>query len=182
MKRVLTITMKSVAALMLLSFLMGANCVTSGNVIILQDIPDFDAQTESNITAHEIDLGENEDWQDQREDIISIDDIGFACRIHNNGAAVASGQLYLSVAKEETSVEGIKENAVLLLDGIAVNPGETREIEWGESHGFIKNFNEAKAVVFNKTEIFWVYFIAAETPFNISVNDVVLIMSINGTP
>jgi hypothetical protein len=180
MKKIILITLKSALALVALTMVMGANCVTSGNIVILQEIPDFNAQTANTLTAENVNLLENEDWQDHKEDINSIDDIGFACRITNHESSAASGQLYVSKLKEQTTVESIKDNAILVLDGITVNPGETREIKWGESHDFIMNFESVKDVIFS--ENFWVYFIAAETPFEITVDDIVLIMSINGKP
>ncbi len=179
-KRFVLFTLKSALAVLALMVIMGANCVTSGNVVIIEEIEDFVAQTSSTLTTENVNLTENEDWQDQKEDINSIDDIGFACRITNNAAATAAGQLWISKAKQQTTIEAIKTNGVLVLDGITVEPGQTREIKWGESHDFIKNFDATKEVIF--AENFWVYFIASEVPFNITVEDIVLIMSINGKP
>ncbi len=179
-KKILPIMAKSTLVILGLALVMGANCVTTGNIVILQDINDFTAQTETNLNAINVNLTENSDWQDHRADINSIDDIGFACRIDNNGSSVAAGQLYVSKEKQLTTVDAIKKNAVLVLDGISVDPGATREIKWGESHDFLKNFDATKDVIFS--ENFWVYFIAANTPFDVTARDIVLILSINGKP
>lgn len=178
MKKSVVILTKTTAAVIALFIVMGANCITSGNILVVVDIEDFGAQTNNVFTSKKVDLRENEDWKEHKEDINSIDDLGFAVRITNNADVPAAGQLYVSANKDLTTIEAVRSNAILVLDGIVVQPGVERAIEWGESKSFVKNFVEAKKVIFK--ELFYVYFIAAETPFDITVRDLVLIMSVNG--
>lgn len=171
-----------VLAVALIAFLaMGASCITTGNVMVVEYLDDLSAVSGQTITSGDVDLRENQDWQEHKEDIIGIDDLGFACRITNNSNASASGQLYVSPNdKDYTTEAAIRANGILVLDGIVVPAGETRDIEWQESYDFLQNFEQVKEVVFG--EQFHYYFIAAETPFDIDVTDIVLFMSINGKP
>ena len=182
MKKSILILTRTAAAVAALFIVMGANCITSGNILVVVDIDNFDAQTDTEFETRRVDLSENEDWKEHKEDINSIDDLGFAVRITNNADVPAAGQLYVwsNPKGATTTVDEVRANAILVLDGIVVEPGKTREIEWGESKSFVKNFVEAKKVIFG--EEFYVYFFAAETPFSITVQDLVLIMSVNGKP
>lgn len=181
MKKTLLIGIRTLAIALIAFFAMGASCITTGNVMVVEYLDDLSAATGQTITSGDVDLSENEDWEDHKEDINGIDDIGFACRIRNNANAAASGQLYVSPNdKDYTTEAAIRANGILVLDGIVVPAGETREILWQDSYDYLKNFELVKEIVFG--EQFHYYFIAAETPFDIDVTDIVLFMSINGKP
>ncbi len=181
MKKILLIGLRALAVALVAFFAMGASCITTGNVMVVEYLDDLSAATGQAITSGDVNLEENEDWQDHKEDINGIDDLGFACRITNNSNASASGQLYVSPNdKDYTTEAAIRANGILVLDGIVVPAGQTREIKWQESYDYLKNFEQVKEVVFG--EQFHYYFIAAETPFDIDVTDIVLFMSINGKP
>jgi hypothetical protein len=184
MNKFISLSVKLLLAALAVFLCMGANCVTTGNVMVVEYIDDFDAQTESNLDFEEVDLTTNDDWNDNKEDIAGIDDIGFACRIENLATEPAGGQLFLykpkNPADQLTTYEDVVEQGTLLLSGIVVAPGATREILWDESYDFLQNFDAAKEIVFS--EKFQVYFIADETPFSIHVTDIVLFLSISGKP
>lgn len=181
MNTLLKISIRIVAIGVLAFLAMGANCITTGNVMVVEYLDPLDANSAQAISYGEVNLENNGDWNEHKDDIAAVDDIGFACRITNNGSTVAAGQLYVSeLDKTLTTPEQIQEQAILVLDGITVQPGATREIEWQESYDFLMNFEETKQVIF--TEHFKYYFIAEETPFNIHVEDIVLFLSVNGKP
>jgi hypothetical protein len=181
MKKFITIAMKTSIVGLVAFLCMGASCITSGNVMVVEYLDDLHAATGAVINSGDVDLSTNSDWNDHKEDINGIDDLGFACRITNNSNAAASGQLYVSANdKDYTTEAAIRANAILVLDGIVVPAGGTRDIEWQESYDFLKNFDQVKTTIFG--EQFHYYFIAAETPFDIDVTDLVLFLSINGKP
>ena len=174
-----------IAALALLSlavvFLsMGANCIVSGNVlVIIEDLGPIHASSSGEFQKVSVDLKTNGTWNDHKKDLISIDDIGFACKITNHELTEATGQIWIS-DKSYSSPADVRANAVKILDGIAVPADSSRSIEWKESADFLSNFNEAKTIIY--TEKFYLYFMVAETPFSIDVNDIVLFLSCNGKP
>lgn len=181
MKNILSITTKTLAIALIAFLTMGASCITSGNIMVVEYLDDLHAETGATISSGDVNLADNSDWQDHKADINGIDDLGFACKITNNSNATASGQLYVSPNdKDYTTESAIRANGILVLDGIVVPAGATRKIEWQESYDFLMNFETVKKVIFG--EQFHYYFIAAETPFNIDVTDIVLFMSINGKP
>lgn len=181
MKKFLPIAIKTLIVGLIAFLSMGASCITTGNVMVVEYLDDLHAETGVTINSGDVDLSTNSDWNDHKADIVGIDDLGFACRITNNSGVAASGQLYVSANdKDYTTETAIRANAILVLDGIVVPAGETVDIEWQDSYDYLENFDLVKEVIFG--EQFHYYFIAAETPFNIDVTDLVLFLSINGKP
>ncbi len=179
MKKTLIIALKIGLGVLALLLTLGNNCITSGNIVVVLDLPDLVGQTNTSFNPQSVDLTQNSDWKEHKDQLNSVDDIGFACTIVNHESSVATGQIWIS-DKSYSSPADVRANAVKILDGIAIPAGGTRSIEWKESADFLSNFNEAKTIVY--TEQFYLYFMVAETPFSIDVNDIVLFLSCNGKP
>jgi hypothetical protein len=180
MKKTFIIALKIGLAILALLMTLGNNCITSGNIVaVIDDLPDLVGQTNTNFNPRSVDLTENGDWKEHRDQLNSVDDIGFACKITNHESSVATGQIWIS-DKSYTTPDAVRAGAVKILDGIAIVAGGTRSIEWKESADFLSNFNEAKTIVY--TEKFYVYFMVAETPFHIDVKDIIIFLSVNGKP
>lgn len=184
MKKTFIIALKIGLGILALLMTLGNNCVTSGNVVIMiDDLPDLVGQTDVNFNPRLADLNSPDvkDWKDHKDQLNSVDDIGFACKITNHTPSIATGQIWISDAKTLYSSPGeVTAHAVKILDGIAIAAGGTRSIEWKESADFLSNFNEAKRIIY--TEKFYLYFMVEETPFHIDVKDIVLFLSCNGSP
>jgi hypothetical protein len=179
MKKALVISLKIGLGVLALLMTLGNNCITSGNIVIVMDLPNLTGQTNTSFNPQPVDLTENSDWKDHKDQLNSVDDIGFACTIKNYESSVATGQIWIS-DKSYSSPADVRTNAVKILDGIAVPAGGSRSIEWKESADFLSNFSEAKTIVYG--EKFYLYFMVAETPFHIDVTDIILFLSINGKP
>ncbi len=180
MKKTLSLVLKIGLGILALMIMLGSNCITSGNVVVVYDeLPDLVGQTNTSFNPQEVDLTDNGDWKEHRDDLNSVDDIGFACEITNHESSVATGQIWIS-DKSYTTLAGVTENAVKILDGLTIPANGSRTIEWGESANFLFNFNVAKKIVY--TEKFYLYFVVAETPFDIDVKDIILFLSCNGKP
>jgi hypothetical protein len=179
MKKTLIISLKIGLGVLALLLTLGNNCITSGNVVVVLDLPNVTGQTNTSFNPEHVDLTDNSDWKEHKDQLNSVDDIGFACTIVNHESSVATGQIWIS-DKSYSSPADVRTNAVKIIDGIAVPASGSRSIEWKESADFLSNFNEAKTIIY--TEKFYLYFMVAETPFSIDVNDIVLFLSCNGKP
>jgi hypothetical protein len=180
MKKTFIIALKIGLSILALLMMLGNNCITSGNiVVVIDDLPDLVGQTNTNFNSRSVDLTENGDWKEHRDQLNSVDDIGFACEITNHESSVATGQIWIS-DKSYSTPDAVRANAVKILDGITVPAGGKRNIEWKESADFLSNFNEAKTIVY--AEKFYMYFMVAETPFHIDVKDIIIFLSVNGKP
>ena len=189
MKKTLILGLKIGLGVMVLLMTLGNNCITSGNVVIVFDLPDPPpAQTEDHFGGSKVDLGNNSDWQDHKDQLNSVDDIGFACKITNHKTTVATGQIWIS-EKFYSQADSMSASSLKILDGIAVPAatdtvtGVTRNIEWKESYNYLEHFTEAKKIIYDhRDDEFYVYFRVANTPFLIDVKDIVLFLSVNGKP
>jgi hypothetical protein len=179
MKKTFIIALKIGLGILALLMTLGNNCITSGNIMVVLDLPDLVGQTNTSFNPQTVDLTENGDWKEHKDQLNSVDDIGFACKITNYESSVATGQIWIS-EKSYSTPDAVRAGAVKILDGIAIPAGGTRSIEWKESADFLSNFNEAKTIVY--TEKFYLYFMVAETPFHIDAKDNVLFLSCNGKP
>ena len=180
MKKTFIIALKIGLGVLALFLTLGNNCITSGNiVVVIDDLPDLVGQTNTTFDSSPVDLENNSDWKDHRDQLNSVDDIGFACKITNHESSVATGQIWIS-EKSYTTPDAVKASAVKILDGIAIPADSSRSIEWKESGDFLSNFNEAKTIVY--TEKFYLYFMVKETPFHIDVKDIIVFLSVNGKP
>jgi hypothetical protein len=179
MKRTLTLTLKIALGLLALLLTLGNNCITSGNVIVVTELGDLNAQTNTDFRGVHVNLTTNSDWQDHKAQLNSVDDIGFACKITNHESSVATGQIWIS-EKSYGTPDSVNALATKILDGIAVPANSTVEIQWKDSYNYLSNFNQAKTIVYK--ENFYLYFKVQQTPFDIDVKDIVLILSLNGKP
>ena len=191
MKKTFIIALKIGLGILALLMTLGNNCVTSGNVVIMiDDLPDLVGQTDVNFNPRLADLNSPDvkDWKDHKDQLNSVDDIGFACKITNHKPSVATGQIWISKEKYSSPDEMMADtaNAVKVLDGIAIPaakdtiPG-VRSIEWNESADFLSNFDGAKTIIYAKKK-FYLYFMVKQTPFHIDVEDIIIFLSCNGRP
>jgi hypothetical protein len=181
MKKALSISLKIGLGVLALLMTLGNNCITSGNIMVVMDLAPVTGQTNTNFNPCTVDLTNNSDWKEHKDQLNSVDDIGFACTIVNHESSAATGQIWIS-DKSYSTPDAVKASAVKILDGIVVPANGTRSIDWSESAGFLSNFNEAKTIVY--TEKFYLYFMVDETSlsFHIDVKDIVLFLSCNGKP
>ena len=94
MKKTFIIALKIGLGLVALLIMLGNNCITSGNIVVMiDDLGVLEGQTNTNFNHVEADLESDKytNWKDHRDQLNSIDDIGFACKITNHKPSVATG-------------------------------------------------------------------------------------------
>lgn len=181
MKKTIVLMSKVALAALVLMLTLGASCITTGNVVVVEYIGDMVGQTDTHFEKAEVNLKDNPDWRDHKDKLNSVDDIGFACKIYNDTNVTATGQVYIS-QKQYTEISDLRTrpDVYKILDGIIVAPHTTKEIKWEDSYGYLSNFDNAKTIVYDESEVFYLYFVAKETPFKINVTNIVLFLSVNG--
>jgi hypothetical protein len=179
MKKALVISLKIGLGVLALFLTLGNNCITSGNIVVVVNLDKLEGQTNTTFQSLPVNLENNDDWKEHKDQLNSVDDIGFACKITNHEDTVATGQIWIS-EKNYTTPTDVAAHATKILDGIMVPANDSTSIEWKDSEKYLSNFTEAKTIVY--TEKFHLYFMVAETPFHIDVDDIVLFLSCNGKP
>ena len=152
-------------------------------VIYIEDPITATAQDEDDQVGWEsVNLEDNDIWKDHKDEIKNIQSVEFYVKIKNNDPSViASGQVYVSEEKLPTpTVEAIKNNAILVLDGISVQPNEEKEIEREESVQYLKNIEKLMELI--KGGTFYFYGSAYETPFSVTFSETAIIISFTAGP
>lgn len=152
-------------------------CLLSGTYVITFEVEDEIISTQDEWNDAAVDLSDNDTWRDHEEDIKYVDEVGFTFWVENlNTTDSATGQLYITDVDTFTTIEQIRENATLIVDGIFLDPGGKRRILWNESFKYILNFPVIKAQVESGT--FHLYGIARETPFHVRFYDIVAVITV----
>jgi len=166
-------------AVALLCCLGVTGCLLSGTFVI--DLP-LDEMLFSSSTFYQqkLDLTDNQTYNEHKDQIKDITDIGFALKIENKTGSNASGELYLSDDSTYTTVAQVKNSATLVLTGISVPPNTTKSINWSESYQYIKNLEVLKDQA--KSGSFWVYAIIDNAPLNLRIYDASVIITFAAVP
>ena len=166
-------------AVALLCCLGVSGCLLSGTFVI--DLP-LDEMLFSSSTFYQqkLDLTDNQTYNEHKDQIKDITDIGFALKIENKTGSNASGELYLSDDSTYTTVAQVKNSATLVLTGISVPPNTTKSINWSESYQYIKNLEVLKDQA--KSGSFWVYAIIDNAPLNLRIYDASVIITFAAVP
>ena len=146
-----------------------AGCIVSGQFVIV--IP-FDKTVESSDTDFDwicIDLSDNSTWNDHKDEIQGIVDLKFEARFTNKLSASITGEVWVTDSAY-TTIADVKANGHLFISGIVLEPGQPRNITFSESGAFISNLAEILSVV--ETGRFYVYGLAADLPFSITIDGI----------
>jgi hypothetical protein len=168
--------MRQAILLVVAAALLTAGCIITGNIVILIELDPFTIEPNGLFGYEEVNLLDYGEYRDHKDDLNSVDDIGFVCKIRNESGASATGKLWIS---NTSSSSFIPNDKILVLDGITVAAGQTRTIKLDESYDFLKNFEAAREAILR--EQFTVYW---EVPnaFLVQVTDMVIVLTINGKP
>lgn len=145
--------------------LLTAGCIISGQFVILIDWGGI-VSTDQSLDWDEVDLTDDDTWQDHKDDIQNIIDVKFEVTIINNLGTVATGEVYLSPTLHG-SITDVRNNAIRILHGIEVPANSTRTISFEESAAFQENLSAALDLV--ETGQFYIYGIAENVPFSIEI-------------
>ena len=170
-----------ILALPLLLFVVAAaGCdLASVQVRITEDVvtPGSNEQhsTDSNIAMVGVDLADDSDWKEHKDNIKSVDAAGFVLRIHNNRSEAATGRLYMSANPiANPSLTILANQATLILDGLAV-PGNT-SVEL--------DFEDSLALEVNRTLLheqmltgkIFVYGVGEGAPFDVTIDQFTVVV------
>ena len=165
--------------ILILSCLGVTGCLLSGTFVIDLSLNEM-AFTTATFHKQQINLSSNQTYNDHKDQIKDITDIGFALKIENNSALTASGELYLSDESTYTTASQVKSNATLILTGISVPANSTKSINWSESYQYIRNLGALKEQV--KSGSFRVYALIDSAPLNLRIYDASLIITFAAVP
>lgn len=174
MKTRIMILIAAVAALVL------GGCLVSGQITIFQTINET-TSTNLVVTPILVDLNEEEDYVEHKNDIESVDEISVVAIIRNNLATAADVKMYLSDDPNLTSVAEVEDpdNATLVFVGPTVPASGTLKIGWADGFKYIVD-KQAIAEQLVGDGIFVLYAVADGT-FSLRIKaEVAVTMTVKG--
>ncbi len=139
--------LKSVLALLtvLSAALLIGGCLMSGTFTIVEE---FSFTSEQAIYFYPVDVTDEEEWKDHKDDIDRIDIIGFELWITNNQAAPDTLAVYIDDYGETewNSLAQLQANTVKVFGDLAIagGVGTQTHVTYGQSLGYIQNVAELR--------------------------------------
>jgi hypothetical protein len=160
-------------ALITIGLLLTVGCIVSGQFVIVIS-PDANIHSTDEILDWLcIDIADyDDDWDDHKDDIQSIQDIKFEAKIINHLGTSITGQVYILDAElpGTPSAQDVIDNGVLFLSEIIVDGNSEREITFSESADFISNLDEVLTLI--EDGLFCIYGIAESAPFDFTITGI----------
>lgn len=155
---------------LLLSFgTMGADgCLVSGQITITEFV-DIGRTTDTNVNKYDVNLTTNEDWQENKDKIISVDAVAIVAIIVNNLAADNFGEVFWSNNANLTTVDEVRQNSIRIMKS-PVLPGQKKTlIEWKDAFQYMENEDTIINEILGDG-IFTLYGIAEKVPFDMHLD------------
>ncbi len=134
----------------LLGVIVLSGCLVTGTFVIDFRISDSDINDDNEeFIFFAVDLTEEDDWNDHKDKIKNIDNVGFQLWLTNNSTEAMSAKFYIAphtATPAYADSNDVKANADLILTGLSVSagPGTEKHIDWPTSLSMIKNLDIIK--------------------------------------
>ena len=125
--------------------LLGGCLLISGTFVIVES---FDFTTQSGFYYYDIDITDEPDWEDHKDNIDAIDLVGFELWIDNFEAAGWTFDVYVDDgdAAAYDNRDDVIANATQILTGLIIPIGSTH-LTYGESFAYVTNVETLKTLV-----------------------------------
>ncbi len=147
--------------------LLGSCLLATGQQTFYKRI-DVGVTTNTTVTPVPIDLNEEEDYVEHKDDIKSVDGISVVAIVENNLPAAAKMQIYISDDATLTTVDAVKSEAKLVFVSPTVPASETLKIGWADGFKYMVDEKPVIEQILGDG-VFVVYAIADEIPFDLEV-------------
>ncbi len=170
------IIIKSGILLGLLSIFLIAGCIFSKTFVLDKRIDDTDITEDTEFLFFSVDLSEDEDWVEHRDEIKKITSVGFQLWADNLGEADVSGEFFVDDVHDVsiTTAQNVRDNTTQVISEMTLVPGDNY-IDWPTSLTFIMN-KETLISHVDEGE-FVVYVLTHTLPFELHVDSATVIVT-----
>lgn len=125
-----------------------AGCIVTGTFIADLMVRDLTFAATENLYYEQVDLTENEDWDEHKDDIKSIDLVGFELWIENTSGSAQTFKGYIDDANNQLyqTQALVEANATIILDELTLAPGDNY-VSYPESFAYIKNLETMRTLL-----------------------------------
>lgn len=162
--------------------LAAAGCIlVSGQFLVDFDLPNFQATTSSNIVAEHIDLSENSDYNDHKEDLKAMVDIAVLGKVTNNDTGAVGVEVWMTPGDTSyTTATEISNNATKLWGPFVVLGNATKTVDWNESANLFTSAGKTMLLSEVKGDgQFTLYAIGNTTTYDVNVDNGVLAITLD---
>ncbi len=143
-----------------------AGCLASGTIIIVFDIDEF-VSSSSGMEVVNVNLTTNEDYEDNKDRIKSIDQVTVTGTLTNLESDTTQAEIWLADTGEYTDPDTVREYAVRVFTSPSIPGNSAIFISWSDGLSHIENLGALKDAA--EEGQFWLYGLAEEdTPFTVS--------------
>lgn len=155
----------------LLSGLLGAfllaGCIMVGTFVI-----DYEFASDENfdgLMSFDIDLTEEEDWEEHKDKIKDIDNVGFVLQVANNDDEDVDVEMYIDAVGEPIyyELEDIQANMDIILDNVTFAASGVTTIDWPTSLTKVKNVAILKD--YAESGVFRIYLVSDQTSVDVTI-------------
>lgn len=129
---------------------------------------------EDDVGVVQVDLTENEDWNEHHDEVTGIQRVLFASWVINHSDTATAAQVYISKDCSITDADSVKSKADLILDGISVPANDSIYITPQNSYRYLRKPEVLREFLLAGDAC--LYWIAKEVPFTLEVPDSVTIV------
>jgi hypothetical protein len=173
-------------ALLLATLVLAAGCVlTSGQIVIAFDIDDATI-TATGVDGESIDLNENSDYEDHKEDLAGVADLAIVGKIENQGGALNVEAWMTNAETDFTTDAEVRANGIRLWGPFALAADETKVIGWDESAALFQEAGKDALLEEVKGEggtngdgRFTLYLLGSAGTYQFSIDDGALVLVID---
>lgn len=158
--------------------LVAAGCLVSGTFIIVED---FNFTAQSGFYFYPVDVTDDQDWEDHKEDIDQIDVVGVEFWITSTESGPVTFDAYVDDFSGGTP-SSVPPTATKIINAFTVNPGANQHITYAQSLTFLTGTDRLKALA--KTGKFDYYGTSTGnegTTFKIDSGKVIVTVSASGS-
>jgi len=164
------------SALLILTIFYGCGSLIVGTFVISLDIKGGDIVTSADLSKFYVDLTKESEWNDHKDEIKYIDNVGFQLWVTNNGDDAVTGQLFASTDSSFADTTEVRDSAILILDGLILPPGVQTYVDWPSSLTYLREVDKIKKLV--EGGKFAVYALTTTLPFDITVDSATVIVTV----
>lgn len=132
--------------LVLVSLVLAGCLLISGTFIVTED---FSFTVSNYVSFQAVNLTENSDWQDHKDDIDMIDAVGFAMTMNNSNATAVTFNLYVApyaATQQYTTKSELDDKAYIVIKDLTVAAG-TSTVTYAQSLTYLHNLDKLKELV-----------------------------------
>ena len=163
---------KLIFIIIAISAITALNCDSwiTGTFTITYDIDDI-ISSDSNIGGYLLDLNDEEDYEEHRDDIKSIDQVNIIGWIKNRSSVPVAGEIWVDLNDSLFTPDAVRDSATLVFATPIPIPGPADSIfiDWPDGLQYMQNMDTLKNYIQN-IGYFAMYGLADEAPFDIEMD------------